>query len=194
MSIIKTHNITLHGSTGEHDITLRPLCDEHLPLLYKWNADPEVLYWCEGEDVQENDADTVHIIYGNVSQAAFCFLVEVDGYPIGGCWLQKMNMKSILERYPSNADVRRIDMMIGEKDYWNRGIGATFIGMLVEFAFSVENVDVLHVFSFDYNVRSQRVFEKNGFRLFMRERSESPKAKEDVHFQLLREDYENKGS
>lgn len=46
MGIIKSHDITLRG--GDTEIVLRPLRDEHLPLLYKWNADPEVLYWTEG--------------------------------------------------------------------------------------------------------------------------------------------------
>lgn len=44
MSIIKTHNITLYGGNEIYKIVLRPLSDEHLPLLYKWNADSEVLY------------------------------------------------------------------------------------------------------------------------------------------------------
>jgi len=35
MSVIQTHEIALYGSTGDYDIILRPLCDEHLPLLYK---------------------------------------------------------------------------------------------------------------------------------------------------------------
>ena len=69
MSIIKTHDVTLYGGTGEYDVILRPLCDDHLPLLYKWNADPEILYWTEGgEDVERSyDADTVHHIYGGIS-------------------------------------------------------------------------------------------------------------------------------
>ena len=63
MSIIKTHDITLYGG-NDIDIVLRPLCDDHLPLLYKWNSDPEVLYWSDGEDVQAHSAETVHNIYG----------------------------------------------------------------------------------------------------------------------------------
>ena len=54
MSIIKTHDITLYGGNDEYNIVLRPLCDEHLPYLYKWNADPEVLYWTEGCTAETN--------------------------------------------------------------------------------------------------------------------------------------------
>ena len=112
MSIIKTHDTTLYGG-NDIDIVLRPLCDEHLPLLYKWCADPEVLYWTEG-GINDTDlsygADTVHAIYGGVSQNAFCFLVEADGVPVGECWLQKMNLPEIKAMYPETLDVRRIDM------------------------------------------------------------------------------------
>ena len=154
------HDVTLYGSTGEYDIILRPMCDEHLPLLYKWNADPEVLYWSDGNDVQAHDADTVHDIYWNSSQTGFCFIVEVNGSPVGECWLCKMNLKRILDMHPDNADVRRIDMAIGDKAYWNRGIGTALVRMLADYAFNGEYVDVLYGMTFDFNERSRRVFEK----------------------------------
>ena len=188
MSIIKTHNITLHGSAGAHEIILRPLCDAHLPLLYRWNADPEVLYWTEGDDVQTYDADTVHDIYGGVSQNAFCFLVEADGIPIGECWLQRMNLPEVKAMYPDTMDVRRIDMAIGEKDWWGKGVGTAFVRMLADFAFNEEHVDVLHCFCEDYNHRSRRVWEKNGFTLALTEEIPQPhKGKLQYHFRLTRE-------
>ena len=77
MSIIKTHDVTLYGG-NDIDIVLRPLCDGHLSLLYKWCADPEVLYWTEGGTNDPNlsyGPDTVHQIWGGISQDNFCFLV-----------------------------------------------------------------------------------------------------------------------
>jgi len=66
MSIIRTHDITLYGGR-KNRIVLHPLSDKHLPLLYKWCADPEVLYWTEGGTHDEKlsyDEETVHDIYG----------------------------------------------------------------------------------------------------------------------------------
>ncbi|NPV06733.1 MAG: GNAT family N-acetyltransferase [Anaerolineae bacterium] len=191
MPIITTHDITLYGETDRYRIILRPLCDAYLPLLYKWNADPEVLYWTEGgEDIERSyDQDTVHEIYGGVSRQGHCFLVEVDGAPVGECWLQRMNLEKVSSMYPG-LDVRRIDMAIGEKECWGRGIGTAFVGMLVEFAFTVENVDVLHCFAEDYNVRSQRVWLKNGFRLVKTEELPQPqKGKLQYHFALTRAEF-----
>jgi len=188
MSIIKTHNITLRCG----DITLCPLCDDHLPLLYKWNADPEVLYWTEGgEDVRLSyDRKMVKRIYGGVSQNAICFLVEYDDVPIGTCWLQKMNMPEVKAMYPEALDVRRIDMAIGEKAYWNRGIGTRFIGMLVDFAFNQEHVDVLHCFCEDYNVRSRRMWEKHGFTRVLEEPLPQPqKGQWQYHYRLTKQEH-----
>ena len=192
MSIIKSHDITLYGG-NEDAIILRPLTDEHLPYLYKWNADPEVLYWTEGGTDNCNlsyGPDTVHKIYGGVSQNAFCFLIEVNEIPIGECWLQKMNLPDVKAMYPENTDVRRIDMCIGEKSYWNKGIGTQFIGMMIDFAFNGEHVDVLHCFCEDYNVRSRRMWEKHGYTLVLSEDLPQPqKGKLQLHYRLTRQEF-----
>lgn len=191
MSIIKTHDFTLYGRIDRYDIVLRPLSDEHLPLLYKWNLDPEVLYWTEGgEDIiRSYDKETVHDIYGSVSQNALCFLIEINETPIGECWLEKMNLEDVISMYP-NSDVRRIDMAIGEKEYWGRGIGTAFLRMVIEFAFTAENVDVLHCFSEDYNIRSQKVWLKNGFKLVRTDELPQPqRGKLQYHFALTREEF-----
>lgn len=132
-------------------ILLRPLSDEYLPYVYKWNSDSEVLYWSEGEDVKSYPPEVVQQIYGGISQNNLCFVIEVNSEIIGECWLQKMNLPDVQKMYADNIDVRRIDMLIGEKSYWGRGIGTLFVGMLAEYAFCVEKVDVLHCFCEDYN-------------------------------------------
>lgn len=191
MSIIKQHNITLSGGNTEYHILLKPLTDEHLPYLYRWNADPDILYWTEGEDVEAYTPETVHQIYGGISQDNFCFIIEVNGEIIGECWLQKMNIPSVKSIYTDDADVRRIDMSIGEKKYWGKGIGTLFIRMLVEFAFVKERVDVLHCFCEDYNIRSKRVWEKNGFSLILTEEIPQPhKGKLQYHWRLTKAEHE----
>lgn len=54
-------------------LVLRPLRDADLPYLYRWNADPEVLYWTEGGEAGETlsySPEEVRGIYGSVSQDA----------------------------------------------------------------------------------------------------------------------------
>lgn len=190
MSIIKSHDITLYGGNDTYKIILRPLSDEHLPYLYKWCSDPNVLYWTEGDDVESYPSEVVHQIYGGISQNNLCFVVEVNGEIIGECWLQKMNLLNVKEMYADSTDVRRIDMSIGEKFYWGKGIGTLFIGMLVNYAFECEPVDVLHCFCEDYNIRSRRVWEKNGFKLILTEEvPQSHKGKLQYHWRLTKDEY-----
>lgn len=191
MSIIKTHNITLRSSSI--DIVLRPLCDDHLPLLYRWCSDTEVLYWDAGQDAQAYDSNEVNYIYGKTSHSArnYLFLIEADGIPIGECWLQKMNIQHILESYPDATDIRRVDVMIGEKSYWNRGIGTVVIGMLVDFAFKTENVDMIYAVVYDFNFRSRRAFEKNGFLLMKTDLSneQTEDAEVDLYYRLTKKEF-----
>jgi len=187
MSIIKTHDVTLYGSTGDYKIVLRPLCDDDLPLLYKWGADPEVVYWSDTGNVNEFDEESVRDIYGSVSRNGLCFIAEVNGRPIGNFWLQKMNIPKVSALYPG-LDVRRIEAEIGEKDYWGRGIGTAIVRMLIEYAFCVENADVLHCFAADYNLRSQKTLLKHGFVLCGEDEVEdSLRAKKEYHYRLTRE-------
>lgn len=191
MSIINSHDITLYGKSKNHDIVFKPLCDEHMPLLYKWNADPEVSYWCEGNDIDlTNIEEHVHDVYGYVSQIAYCFLLEADGVPIGECWLENMNIQEVIDMYPG-LDVRRIDMMIGEKDYWGKGIGTTLVAVLTEYAFREENADVIHIPSvFDYNIRSQKTFLKNGYKFIKATDVDSDRMKQEYHYAITRREYE----
>ena len=189
MSIIKTHDITLYGRTGNYDIILRPLCDDHLSLLYKWGADPEVVYWSDTGNADDFDEESTRSIYRSVSQNALCFIANVNGQPIGNFWLQKMNIPEILAIYPG-LDVRRIEAEIGEKDYWGRGIGTEIIRMLIEYAFCNANVDILHCIAADYNLRSQKTLLRQGFVLCGEDDVEdSLRAKKEYHYRLTREDF-----
>lgn len=101
-----------------------------------------------------------------------------------------MNLQNVKEMYAEGTDIRRIDMSIGEKHYWGKGIGTVFVGMLVKFAFENEGADVLHCFSEDYNIRSRRVWEKNGFTLILSEEIPQPsKGKLQYHWRLTKDEY-----
>jgi RimJ/RimL family protein N-acetyltransferase len=134
-------------------------------ILLKWNRDPEVLYFAEGDDVNSYTLEQVQQIYRGVSQKAFCFMIEVGGRTIGECWLQQMNLERILRKYPG-IDCRRIDLMIGEKAFWGQGLGTEVIRLLTAFAFEEEGADlVLGCDVADYNRASLKAFQKAGYQM-----------------------------
>ena len=98
MSIIKTHEITLYGGSEQYQIVLRPLSDAYLPYLYKWNSDPDVLYWTEGDDVKAYPPEVVHQIYGEISQNNLCFIIEVNGKIIGEVHWQQPGILQALQQ------------------------------------------------------------------------------------------------
>lgn len=159
--LLRSHNIILRGRT----VVLRPMTEDDWSILVKWNTDPEVLYFMEGDDVSTWTLEEVQGIYRGVSQTGFYFVAELDGRPIGECCLQQMNLARILEKYPGQ-DSRRIDLMIGEKALWGQGIGSEMIALLTTFAFEVENADLVFGCDIgDYNPRSLHTFQKMGFQI-----------------------------
>lgn len=154
----------------EHDVCLlagrlglRAMTEGDWEVLLAWNSDSEVLYYCEGANVTGRTLDDVQEIYRGVSQKAFVFMAELDGEPIGECWLQEMNLARILTRHPG-LDLRRIDLTIGEKRLWGKGWGTVMIGLLTRFGFERCGADAIFGCDVaDYNPRSRRAFEKNRY-------------------------------
>ena len=184
--VIRTHSVVLTEQFPEYTITLRPATDADIPLLASLNQDPRALALSDSEGEPYTE-ETVRHIWGYVSTLAECFIVEVDGKPVGDTWLQRMNMAEILKRFPVGTDVRRIDVSIGLPEYWGRGIGTRFVGMLVKHAFETEHADVIHWWCSRSNTRSSRVCQKNGFS-FEWEKLQEDGSFED-HYSLTKETY-----
>jgi aminoglycoside 6'-N-acetyltransferase len=157
-TLLNEHNITLHGE----QVVLRPMTENDWDILARWNSDPEILYFTEGADVESYDLEEVQGIYRWVSQNAFCFIIEFNDQPIGECWLQRMNIERLLEKYPGK-DCRRIDLMIGEKRLWGRGLGTDTIRMLTGFGLEEEGADMIFGLVGDYNLRSVGAFKRAGY-------------------------------
>ena len=157
-TLLNEHNITLHGE----QVVLRPMTENDWDILARWNSDPEILYFSEGADVESYDLEEVQGIYRGVSQTAFCFIIEFNGQPIGKCWLQRMNIERLLEKYPGK-DCRRIDLMIGEKRLWGQGLGTDTIRTLTRFGLEEEGADMIFGLVGDYNLRSVGAFKRAGY-------------------------------
>ena len=86
------HTVHLHTSR----LHLRPMTDADWDILLRWNQDPEVLYYADGADVTAYTLDQIKRIYGGISQAAFCFIAELDGQPIAEAWLTVSGLLSTI--------------------------------------------------------------------------------------------------
>ena len=76
--------------------------------------------------------------------------------------MQEMNLEHLKEKHPSK-NVYRIDITIGEKELWGKGIGSAAVKVLCKFAFHKLEAGILYYICCDYNERSRRTAIKNGF-------------------------------
>ena len=182
---LRVHDVVLRGK----HVRLRPPTKKNWSLLLRWNQDPEVLHYAEGDIVHGYAPEEVQAIYRGVSQHASCFVAEAigplhHGEPVGEAWLQEMNLPRLLERFPGE-NLRRIDLIIGEKGFWGRGLGTEIIELLTWFAFEDHQADrVFGCGIADFNARSVRAFEKNGYRLFACI-PQPPGGKADVTYDMM---------
>ncbi len=159
--ILRSHTHTLRGER----VLLRPMTEADWPLLLRWNNDPEVLYFSEGDEVYARTLEEIQGIYRRVSQQAFCFIAQLGERPIGECWLQQMNLPRILQQHPG-SNCWRIDLVVGEKELWGEGLGTEMISLLTRFGFEQQSAELIFGCDIaDYNPRSLRAFEKAGYRL-----------------------------
>jgi len=181
MGKLKMHSITLTGPK----VTLRPMTEQDWDMLVRWHHDDEVLYFYMIED-RPYGREQVQFFYRQDSRKASWFIIEFMDRPIGMCRLKKRNI--------GNSDCRRIDLVIGEKTFRDRGLGTEVIQLLTKFGFEHEKADKIFACGVaDYNPRSRRVFEKNGFVLVGENRQPvNKKAKVTYDLVLTREEYEAK--
>jgi aminoglycoside 6'-N-acetyltransferase len=161
---IQIHHVVLQGC-GAYGarLLLRPMSEGDSLSLHKWNNDPDVLLFSEGDEVVSRTMEETMSVYRQVSKTAFCFVAELDGRPIGECWLQRMNLQHVLDKY-GGLDCRRVDLMIGEPALWGKDIGTEMIATLTLFGCDTEDADVLFGMVSSHNGRSLRAFEKAGYR------------------------------
>ena len=157
-SRLQTHNVTLRGD----QVTLRPMTEDDWDFLFKWNNDPDVMKYADHNDFKPSTLDQVQAIYRWISTHAHCFIIEVEGRAVGECWLQRMNLQRIADQFPGE-DLRRIDLMIGEKELWGQGYGTEAIALLVDFGFRHGAAVAIFGIVSAKNDRSLRAFRKCGF-------------------------------
>lgn len=135
-------------------------------ILQKWNSDPEVLYYVDERDISAYSLQETQALYRHISSRGYCFIAELNSTPIGECSIQKMDLLRLAQLFPSK-ELWRVDLLIGEKKMWGKGIGTEIIGMLTKFGFEELKADM--IFGCDiagYNIGSRKAFERNGYRLF----------------------------
>ncbi len=83
------------------------------------------------------------------------FAIEIlDGKHIGNC---------VYYNVDETKGEAELGIMIGNRDYWDKGYGADTVTTLVKYIFSQTNLKRIYLKTLDSNSRAQRCFKKCGF-------------------------------
>jgi len=125
---------------------------------YAWDTDPEL--------ARLDAAPTLSIPYSqylsdytkglrNAPTTSHRFAVDtLDGKHIGNCSYYKLNK--------TRGEVE-VGIMIGNRDYWNKGYGTDAVTTLVNYIFRQTDLNRIHMKTLDWNIRAQKCFHKCGF-------------------------------
>lgn len=131
----------------------KTLADAHND--YTWQTDPE-LAWLDAAPAVTMDFEDYLAAYASELRYSAptrrSFAVEtLDGKHIGNCVYYNIDEKK------GQAE---LGIMIGNRDYWDKGYGTDIINTLINHIFDQTNLKRLHLKTLDSNIRAQRCFQK----------------------------------
>ncbi|MBW6515111.1 MAG: GNAT family N-acetyltransferase [Candidatus Cloacimonetes bacterium] len=87
-----------------------------------------------------------------------------------------------------------LGLFIGDKDYWNLGYGEEATRLLLDFAFTILNINNVMLLVIDFNVRAIKCYEKIGFKEIGRRRQAyhiAGRKYDIVYMDILNEEFDS---
>ncbi|MBS3816397.1 MAG: GNAT family N-acetyltransferase [Candidatus Thermoplasmatota archaeon] len=170
-------------------IRFRPFRKEDLSFLEDWENTREVTLYARGRPLVFKNREDIEGEFEEYQENddKHRFILEIREHDkIIGIATYKEEINTV-----KNADV---GTYIGEKDYWNQGIGKEITLGLCEILFYHKNFDRVSAWSSSFNKRSHKVIKSVGFKKSGRARKSGylfGKRVDWLMFDLLREEYMN---
>jgi len=136
-------------------ISITDFAENELPAIAKWRGDCDVSkYIRRGYKTLEEVGKWYREYF--TSGANYLFGVLVDEKLIGYCTIEHID--------PDNNKCE-LGIVIGEKDYWEKGIGGNVIGELLRRAFNGLHMHRVEAVIHGDNIASIKCFSRAGFHL-----------------------------
>ncbi|WP_442853760.1 GNAT family N-acetyltransferase [Bacillus sp. FJAT-27245] len=146
----------------EGALEVRELQKGDAVLLAKWLSDPAVLEFYEGRDNPFDLEKVMEVFYQPDDGETRC-IVEYEGKGIGYIQYYRLDAETKAVYGYEDGFIYGMDQFIGERSYWNRGIGAALVSSMAEYLVGVENADRVVMDPQAGNARALRCYEKCGF-------------------------------
>ncbi|MBE3559290.1 MAG: GNAT family N-acetyltransferase [Ktedonobacteraceae bacterium] len=170
-------------SLGE--VTLRPLEPDDIDQLYSWESDSELNILAGWSPLR--------------SRAAFRQVHEQRiMHPPDDLVTLGIQVGERLVGYVQLAQIEReerraaVGILIGDKQAWGRGIGSAALRILLDYAFTIEELERVYAETYSFNTRSFRLMERVGFQLegTMRQHEIHNGIRQDMHlFGMLKSEF-----
>jgi len=149
----------LHGSTIAGSKTrLREKKFSDVRNDYRWQADPELAKLDAAQVLVTSFSlyllDYASALRRSLSNRYPLAIETLDGKHIGNCTCYDIDEKK------SEA---QFGILIGHRDYWDKGYGADAVNTLVDHVFRTTRINRLYLKTLDWNLRAQKCFAKCGF-------------------------------
>jgi len=144
------------------------------PDDYSWQTDPElaeldalpVLTLTFRQYISDHTAE---LLYSSATKQQFA-IETLNGKHIGNCAYYDMD---------ETRGEAELGIMIGNRDYWDKGYGNDAVDALIKHIFTQTNLNRIHLKTLDWNTRAQNCFRKCGFTPFGRS------VRDGYHFILM---------
>jgi len=140
-------------------VILRPLERSDLEKSLEWLTDPLVNKYLSQnfKDLTvKQEEQWFNYIQDSRQDVVFAVLERSSGIHIGNCALHKIDQRK---------KTCEMGIVIGEKDYWDRGFGTDAVKALVDFARDELEMSKIWLNVYTYNHRAIKVYENCGFKL-----------------------------
>ncbi len=135
-------------------VLLRPLGTGDIRRCVKWFSDPEIIRFLgRNTPVTLAEEERWYREYERRTDEQI-FAIEVEGRHVGNLGLHK------IDRTHRKAD---IGIVIGEPEFWSKGIGTEAMRVALGYAFGELGLNKVSLDVLEYNTRAIRMYEKVGF-------------------------------
>ena len=142
-------------------ILLRGIRRDDLPRLWEFRNDAETIQLGDAEPPLPQSLESMQAEYDqNAAKGGrghAWFVIEVDGTVIGQCGLFNF------DKFHGVSHSCELGIIIGDKDYWNRGYGRETICLLLDYAFRYWNVHRVGLETSSANPRAIHCYTACGF-------------------------------
>jgi RimJ/RimL family protein N-acetyltransferase len=166
-------------------VTLRPLRFDDIEPLYAWVCDSELEIragWGRRSS-REGFTKRLQARIEEPPDDLTTFGIEAEGRLVGYVQLAFIDQR---ERRAA------VGLLIGDRTLWGRGIGSTALRILLDYAFTVANLERVYAEVYGFNARSQRLMERVGFQRegILRQHEIHNGARQDMHvFGMLKPEF-----